>query len=830
MPRPRVLKFGGSTLGTPERLRSALDLTVAALNEGPIHVVVSAFSDTTDRLLEACDEAACGRSDAASTILDTLATASASCVIAASVASDPFSARVGELAASSLAPLKRLLAAVADLRDCSPAILDRALGFGELTSAALVAEALRHRGVPAVAIDARSWVVTDDRFGKAEVRWGPTRARFEEIAPRLRDRVPIHTGFIGATEDGRPTTLGRNGSDYTATLVARASRAAEVTIWTDVSGVMTADPSIVGESYPVSTLSYREALELSGLGLTMIHSRTMVPLLDAGIPMRIRNAGRPEDPGTLVDGAGSSDPERPTCVVSRDRLALISVEGTHRTSAASVGDRVLGALARAGLETHLCTYASRGNGAAFAVDEKDAPRATEVVTSELDRELRAGDIVAPTVRKPTSVVTLVGEAMGARPNVAGRFFGALGAVGVNVLAATQGATSRAISCVVPGAETATAVRAAHAAFNLAREQVNIALLGKGVVGGNLLSQLASEGPKLREEHDLDVRLVGIVDRRASLWSAHSIDPSTAKQRLSQSDQAAEIVPLLDRLAKLPVPVLVDCTAAEGMEKIYEAAFDRGIHVVAANKKPFALPPGERDALFASAARAHRGLLYETTVGASLPVIATLKNLIRTGDTVRLIEGSFSGTLGFLANAVSSGEPLSKAVRRAHAAGYTEPHPRDDLSGLDAARKALILARELGLRRSLDEVAIEPFVPARLLEEDDRDAFFRALETHDAAFMRSMGDLTSSGKVLRYLARIVPPDGASERGSVRVAPVAVDASHPASRLRGSEALVAFHTARYEEYPLVVQGAGAGGAVTAAGVLADVLSLSQTLRGR
>ncbi len=825
-----MLKFGGSTLGTPERLRSALDLTVSALEEGPIHVVVSAFSDTTDRLLEACDEAACGRSAAASVILDSVARASAACVLAATRASDTFSAHITELAASTLAPLKRLLAAVADLRDCSPAILDRALGFGELSSAALVSEALRSRGVPALAVDARSWVVTDDRFGAAEVRWGPTRARFEEVTRRLRDCVPVHTGFIGATEDGRPTTLGRNGSDYTATLVARASRAAEVTIWTDVSGVMTADPSIVSESYPVPTLSYREALELSGLGLAMIHSRTMVPLLDAGIPMRIRNAARPDDPGTLVDEGGSADPGRPTCVVSLDRLALVSVEGTHRTSSSGVGDRVLAALARAGVKTHLCTYASRGNGAAVAVDEGHATHAVSALTAELERELRAGDLVAPTVRSPISVVTLVGEAMGARPNVAGRFFGALGAVGVNVLAATQGATSRAISCVVPGADTATAVRAAHAAFNLAHEQVNVLLLGKGVVGGNFLAQLASEGPKLRKEHDLDLRLAGLVDRRASLWSADAIDPAIAKQRLAASNQSKEIVPLLDRLAKLSVPVLVDCTAADGMERVYAAAFERGIHVVAANKKPFALESIARDALFAAAARAHRGLLYETTVGASLPVIATLKNLIRTGDSVRLIEGSFSGTLGFLSNAVTSGERLSEAVRRAHTAGYTEPHPRDDLSGLDAARKALILGRELGLRLSLPDVEVEPFVPAKLLEEDDREAFFRVLEGHDDTFARAMRDLAASGKVLRYLARIVPPSGDGGPGSLRVGPVAVDSHHPAARLRGSEALVAFHTARYDEYPLLVQGAGAGGAVTAAGVLADVLSLSQALRGR
>jgi len=339
--------------------------------------------------------------------------------------------------------------------------------------------------------------------------------------------------------------------------------------------------------------------------------------------------------------------------------------------------------------------------------------------------------------------------------------------------------------------------------------------------------MAGEREKLREQHDLELRLAGLADSRTAVFDANGIDPARARDLLD-GGAPLDIDALLDRLKRLPVPVLVDCTASDGMEAIYERAFARGIHVVAANKKPLARPLDDRRRLFESVRRAHRAYRYETTVGASLPVIETLKNLVRTGDRVLLVEGSLSGTLGYLSNEVSRGVPLSQAVRAARELGYTEPHPRDDLGGVDAARKALILARELGVKLDLSDVQVEPFVPSELLEHDDVDAFFAALERYDATFQARVDGLRAEGRVLRYLARIEP--GGADGPSVSVGPVGVPANHPATRLRGSEAFVAFTTERYSEYPLVVQGAGAGGAVTAAGVLADVLALSQSLRGR
>lgn len=823
-----ILKFGGSSLGSSERLARVLEIVAARRAQGPTQVVVSALGDTTDWLLDAIAAAASRDLARATDLVDHIAALAVRSPVEALAAHGRAAPDLTGIASAVLAPLRGLLQGIAEVEECGPATRDRVLSFGELLSASVIAATLRATGLAAAAVDARTWATTDDRHGDAGVLWDPTREKIERHAPAWLGTIAVHTGFIGATLSGRTTTLGRNGSDYTAALLARGLGAAALVIWTDVSGVMTADPRLVDEAYPVPKLSYREALELSGLGLRMLHPRTVLPLMEARIPMWIRDTLHPEHPGTLVDVRGAADERRPTCVASLEGMTLVDVEGTQRSASVNVAPRVIEALAAARVPVCFAAHAPHGNGLALVVNGADAGRARAVVTEELAPEIARGDLAVPQFHAPVSLVTLVAEAMGRTVNVAGRFFGAIGAIGVNVRAASQGATSRAISCVVEAADTTVAVRAVHAAFNLAREQVNVLLLGKGTVGGHLLDQIAAERANLRERYDLDLRLAGVVDRRASLFEPAGLDPRVAREALTRSTEPSVIVSLLDRLKHLPVPVLVDCTAAEGMEAIYAEAFARGIHVVTANKKPLASPTSVREALFDAARRAHRALRYETTVGASLPVIETLKNLVRTGDRVRRIEGCFSGTLGYLANEVTRGEPLSRALLAARSLGYTEPHPRDDLSGTDVARKALILARELGLRLDLADVEVDAFVPSVLFAHDDVDAFLAATARNDDAFEASVAALRAQGRVLRYLATIAERPGGS--AAVRVAPVGVAADHPAARLRGTEALVAFETERYRQYPLVVQGAGAGGAVTAAGVLADVLALSQSLRGR
>ncbi|WP_257456402.1 bifunctional aspartate kinase/homoserine dehydrogenase I [Archangium lipolyticum] len=824
----RVYKFGGSSLGTPGRLPRVLSLITEA--HRPLAVVVSALGDTTDWLISAAQAAA--RGDTAGTDADLARVRSLARSIAGTVLEGSVLSAQDLTVEQLLAPIERLLTGVGLTRECTPATLDEVVSVGERISSELVARALTARGVPAQAVDARTFFVTDETAGAARVDIEASRAKLASLAPGWKGVVPVITGFIARSHQGRTTTLGRNGSDYTATLLSWLLGARQVTVWTDVPGVMTADPALVGDAYPVPRMTYAEALELAHFGTRMFHPRTMIPLLESGAALHIRSTTEPEAPGTCIDAEGNPDPHRPTSVTSLERLALLHVESLRPTLSEPLGHRVLQALEAARITVWGGTLSALAPSISLVVPQAQAQRAHAVLEAALQGERDRQEVRVPPPHAPVTLVTLVAESMGHRPNVAGRFFHALGSVGVNVRAILQGASSRSVSCAVDAEDTAVAVRTVHSAFNLTETEINVLLVGKGTVGGRLLAQLAENAKALKARHGVALRLVGLVDSQRALFEPAGVPPAEALERLAEVSPSRgappDVVPLLERLSRLSVPVLVDCTAADGMETLYAAAFRRGIHVVAANKKPLARPWKERESLLTQAREHFRAWHYETTVGASLPVIETLKNLVRTGDHVERIEGCFSGSLGSICHALTEGVPLSQAVRTARANGYTEPHPRDDLSGLDVARKALILARELGLELELEDVAVEPLVPREYLREDDPDAFLRALSSLDTDVSAQVSRYRAAGRSLRYLAQILPNAPGGPR--VKVGPVAVEATHPATGLKGAEAMVSFFTERYREYPLIVRGAGAGGDVTAAGVLADILRLAQNVRGR
>ncbi len=817
----QIYKFGGTSLGTPGRLPRVIELI--ANGPRPLAVVVSALGDTTDWLLLAARSAADGEITQARGELARVRELALSIgrPVLTTHGLRAFKADLDEV----MTPVERMLSGIELTRECSPRSLDAVICAGERISIALMARALNELGTVAKPFDAREFVVTDANFGAAAVDTAATAARFAGILPGLGGLVPIISGFIGRTRDGHTTTLGRNGSDYTATLAAALFRAEAVTVWTDVLGVMTADPALVREAGPVDRLSYDEALELAYFGTRMFHSRTIIPLRDCGAALIIRSTTQPDAPGTRIDATGNPDPARPTCVTSLEQLSLIGVQSRRTGIGRPVGSRIIGALDAEGVRVWLSTESTLGQTFSVVVPIADEARAKDILETTLASELLRGDLTIGPVLSPVSMVTLVAETMGRKPNVAGRMLHAIGSVGVAVRALAQGASARSISVVIDATDTALAVRTVHAAFNLAHAELNVLLLGKGIVGGSLLKQLAAHGMDLRSHHDVNVRLVGLAGSRGGVFDARGLAPEKAADQLQHAKKRSGVSELLGELARLPNPVLVDCTASAGMEEIYADAFARGINVVSANKQPLALPRAQREKLHAAARQHYRVYLYETTVGAALPVIETLKNLVRTGDEVVRIEGAFSGTLGYLCEQLTAKVPLSTAVRRAKELGYTEPHPRDDLSGLDVARKALILARELGLAIDLGDVQLEPFVPDKFLAEDDAEKFIANLSAADATLEERVKAMHDQGQLLRYLARI---EITAEGGKVSVAPVGVDAMHPAATLRGAEAFVAFHTERYSEYPMVVRGAGAGGDVTAAGVLADILRLAQNLR--
>jgi aspartokinase/homoserine dehydrogenase 1 len=557
----------------------------------------------------------------------------------------------------------------------------------------------------------------------------------------------------------------------------------------------------------------------------------MIPLIEDNIPMRIRNTMHPEEPGTLIDADGSQDESAATSVTSMENLAMLSVQVRRIAMRAQVAVRVLSAIEKAGITVWMSTLSAHGQAVAAVLRQSDSQRASQAISEEFVLELQRGEIEPVKIVEPVTLLTLVCEAMGRTTNVAGRFFNALGTVGIPIRASAQGASSRSISCVIDAADTQVAVRTVHATFNFAHQEVSLFILGKGSVGGNLLQQIRDERARLEEEHDVLLKVVGLQDSHGVLYNETGIDVGNWEAELGAAAGSNTVTDYLDQLRRLPVPILVDVTGLDGMEALYAMAFERGIHVVAANKKPLTIKKLARAEMFAAARQHHRVYAYSTTVGASLPVIETLKNLVRTGDHVRLIEGSFSGTIGYITNELMAGVALSKATRTARELGYTEPNPQDDLGGMDVARKALILTRELGLQVEMSDVKVEPLLPPELMKPMSPEDFFESLKGYDTTMAARMDAIKSRGEVLRYLARVNPgAAGTSDDPIVSVGPITITMDHPAARLRGTEAFVAFTTDRYQKYPLIVQGAGAGGVVTAAGVLSDILKISMTLRGR
>ena len=837
-----VLKFGGSSVGRPERLVHVVGTIKQAQQSGPLAVVVSAMGDSTDWLIEAVNLAAAGQLSEAEAIVNRMGDLAVSNAMVVLRQVEDASAMAQGMATVQrevrdlLGPLSQMLLGVSLLRQKTPQSFDLCMSFGERLSAMVVTRVLECLGVKAHFLDARTWTRTDDTFGQAVVDWPASLERLGALRTQWPEgAVPVCTGFLGQTEEGLTTTLGRNGSDYTATLLARGLGAREVMICTDVSGVMTADPRIVRDAYPVEKLTYLEALELANYGAKMFHPRTMLPLIESGIPMRIRNTLNPEDPGTLIAAQKEGAEAGPVCVTSLEHLSLIDVRWRQLGQQAEMGQRVLQALTQAKVTVWMATQAAHGQAVSVVVPGAQLERARGAIGQELAKERGSQEVSTIEVQETVTLLSLVAQKMQQERDAAGRLLHALGGIGVGVLAIGQGYSSRSISCVIDAHDTELAVRTVHAAFNFSHQQIHLLVLGVGVVGTQLLAQIQSQRELLRLRHDIDVRVAGVANRRGVVFDPHGVDLGGARGLLEAGGEQVEqhegqgFGRILSQLSQLAVPVVIDCTSGEEMEAVYEQAFAHGVHVVAANKKPLTTSYARYDSLMRCARQHSRAYHYETTVGASLPVIETLKNLVRTGDQVLRIEGAFSGTLGYLTNEVMGGVPLSEAVRTAKALGYTEPQPQDDLSGLDVARKALILARELGLELELAEVSVEPLVESRLLVERDVGRFLEALEAQDEAFSQRIERMREKGQMLRYLA-IVDPGGKTGRPQVKVGPVVVEADHPSTRLRGSESFVAFTTKRYQDYPLLVQGAGAGGAVTAAGVLADVLKIAQTVRGR
>jgi aspartokinase/homoserine dehydrogenase 1 len=781
-------------------------------------VVVSALSGITDRLIAAARGAARGEGSYAGMVaaMEKRHRETAAFFLKGTALKDA-ETEMGAL----FAELTRILDGIDILRELSPRILDHVMGFGERLSASLIARILTALGIPSEYLDTRRVLKTDGQYGAAHFL---PRESYGNIRSFLAGKsvLWIAAGFIGSTMEGIPTTLGRGGSDTTAAVFGAALEAEKVEIWTDVDGILTADPRLVKNAFRIAAISYVEAMELSHFGAKVLHPPTVRPALEQGIPILIRNTFNPAGGGTVItDGADPGNyPIRG--ISSMNDVTLVRVQGSGMVGVAGFSSRLFGALARRGISVILITQGSSEYSICFAVEPKAGPSAAEAIKEEFDREIAGGTIDEPAVEPELSIIAVVGSRMKSTSGVSGKVFHALGRNGINVVAIAQGSSEINISAVVSRQDEAKALNAIHEAFFLdGVRSVNLFLLGTGLIGGTLAAQIAGHREVLADEHKIRINLVGVANSRNMILNREGIDPENLKEQLKDAPpfKLSGFIEQM-RAFNLPNAVFCDCTASGEVPSSYAGLLRSSIPIITPNKRANSGPYEYYRTLIAYSRDRGIPYLYETTVCAGLPVISTIRDLALSGDTVRRIEAVLSGTLSFIFNNYDGSKPFSALVREAKAAGYTEPDPRDDLNAMDAARKALILARECGMTLEFDSVAVEPILPPACLRAADVESFFTELEKADGAFEQRRAGAAAEGKVLRYVAII-------EEGSVRLSLRGEPPGSPFRTLVDSDNIVVITTERYSAIPLVVKAPGAGAQVTAGGIFADIVRLARTL---
>ncbi len=720
-----------------------------------------------------------------------------------------------------------ILNAVALVRSAAQRSRDVVAGYGEIWSTRLLTAYLEQQQGDdpqqrAVAwMDARQILVVEPGELGPAVLWDRSRALLDEHFPQQDAVIVIITGFIASDPEGLQTTLGRNGSDYSASIIGTLLQAAAITIWTDVAGVMSADPSRVPEAAVIHELTYSEAMELAYFGAQVIHPQTMSPAVELGIPIYIKNTFDPDAPGSKV--SATADAGQPIKgITTVENVALVNLKGTGMIGVPGTADRLLGALRSASISVILISQASSEHSICFCVPGDMASQVDVVVRRAFAAELEQNQIQRVEVRSGCSIIAVVGDGMAGMPGIASRFLGTLGNAGINVRAIAQGSSERNISAVIDSDVATRALRAAHAGFYLSTETVSIGLVGPGNVGSTLLGQMAAQVQHLHDNFNLDFRVRGIASSSRMLLAEGKIDLGGWRTELEDHGEALDWKRFIAHVnaEHLPHAAIIDCTASDEVSNRYADWFNQGIHVVTANKKAQSGPLSYYDELLTSRRSTHTHFLYETSVGAGLPIIQTLRDLKETGDEIVSIEGIFSGTLAYLFNVFDGSTPFSAIVRDARDSGYTEPDPRDDLSGMDVARKLIILARELGLRLELDDIEIESLVPQEL-QAKTIDEFLDSLTDYDDAMLKRYQAANNDGQVLRYVGSL------DKDGNATVRLESLEKDHSFAHINLTDNIVRFESGRYSDNPLVVQGPGAGPAVTAAGVFADLLRLARYL---
>lgn len=819
----KVLKFGGTSVGKAESIRKVAAIIRDNVTKGEHQVVVvSALSQVTNRLIRAAEMAA-ANDEGYQTLMQEIETDHITAVNELIAAS----ARSGILGTlkKHFVDLEDLLHGVFLLRELSPRSLDLIQSFGERLSANIIATFLSSEGLPASFCDARQLIRTDASFGAARVDFFKTNATIRAWFEEHKD-LQIVTGFCGATEQGQTTTLGRGGSDYTASILGAALEAKLIEIWTDVDGVMTADPRKVRDAFSLLHISYEEAMELSHFGAKVIYPPTIQPVYKQRIPILIRNTFNLDFPGTLITHEPSENGSHPVKGISSiGQISLVSLIGAGMVGVPGISHKLFGALAGAHINVILITQASSEHSICFAVAPQDALRAKEVAEEAFELEIMNGKVERVIVENDLSIVAIIGRDMRHSPGISHKLFRAMGRNGINVSAIAQGSSELNVSVAIREKDLAKALNALHQEFFLSDiKTLNIFLVGTGLIGSTLLEQIRAQESYLMEEKGLKIQVVALANSRNAHINEEGIDLADWRSHVDKPGKGVDMKGFIDMMVQLNLPntVFVDCTSSEKVIPHYQEILSRAISIVTPNKLANSSTLADYINLQQVAAKNNVQFLYETNVGAGLPVIGTLQGLKHSGDRILKIEGILSGTLSYIFNNFIGESRFADVVRVAREKGYTEPDPRDDLNGMDVARKILILSREAGIHLEPEDVSVQNIMPKACIDAPSVDSFFEELEKADAYFTQLKTEAAAAGKVLRFIASM-------ESGKAQVKLESVGPEHPFFSLSGSDNIISFTTARYAETPLVIKGPGAGAEVTAAGVFAEIISISNYLSG-
>ena len=807
----KVLKFGGTSVGSEKGL-SQVKKIVESCSEDVI-VVVSALGGITDQLLLTARLAAAG--DEAYMPQCTAMIARHNELVEKIVLPENrpgVQNRLDEL----LDELRNIFKGVYLIRDLSPKTTDMILSYGERLSSVIVCGAV----AGSVRYDAREFIKTKPLFNRHVVDFASTEKLIERRFEKM-PHVAIVPGFI-ATDlaNGDATNLGRGGSDYTAAILASTLKASALEIWTDVDGFMTADPKVINDAYVIEHLSYVEAMELCNFGAKVIYPPTIFPAYHKNIPIVIRNTFNLDSKGTAISRESSGDASRAIKGISSiNDTCLITIQGLGMVGVIGVNYRIFKTLAKSGISVFLVSQAASENTTSIGVRNDDADLAMEVLTEEFAQEIALGEINKIKKEPNLATIAIVGENMKHTPGIAGKLFGTLGRSGINVIACAQGASETNISFVVSLDSLRKTLNVLHDSFFLSDYQVlNIFIAGVGLIGSNLLEQIRLQQAKLMKENSLQIRVVGATNSKRYIVDRDGLDLKTYRDELRRSENVSTPAAFRDAILSMNIfnSVFVDCTASAEVADIYKDLLEHNVSVVAANKTAASSEYDRYHELKSIARKRGVKFLFETNVGAGLPIINTISDLINSGDRILKIEAVVSGTLNYIFNEMSATVPMSKAIKMAQEAGYAEPDPRIDLSGMDVIRKLVILSREAGYRVEQADVKKHLFIPEKYFEGSVED-FWRKIPEIDAEFEQRRKKLEASGKRWRFIATM-------ENGKTEVGLREVDSESPFYHLAGSNNVILLTTERYKEYPMQIKGYGAGAGVTAAGVFADIISIA------